>query len=294
MNADRFDKLLHLGQRIPQHAVSRLAGKLARIEWAPLKNFLIKRFIQFYHVNMAEAAVSDPARYRHFNAFFTRPLANGARPVANDDHILISPADGEISQFGTVEGEQLIQAKGKFFTLKALLGHGDASTAPEPRYHPDFSALFKYGKFATIYLSPRDYHRVHMPIKGCLKSTVYIPGKLFSVNMRTTRLEEQLFARNERLVCFFETEVGTMALILVGAMIVGSMSTVWSGVVPPQDKVVYNSFKPGQVVLEKGDEMGRFQLGSTVILLFPQHCIHFDPALQLNAKIRMGEALAYR
>lgn len=294
MNSDRFDKLLHLGQGLPQHRLSRFAGKLAHNEFVPLKNFLIKQFIRFYRVNMTEAAVSDPTRYRSFNAFFTRPLANGARPIAENNNTLVSPADGQVSQFGNIEEDRLIQAKGKLFTLKALLGHGDASTAPEPRYHPDFSALFKNGKFATIYLSPRDYHRVHMPIKGSLTSTIYIPGKLFSVNMRTTRLEEQLLARNERLLCFFDTEIGPIALILVGAMIVGSMSTVWGGVVPPQNKVIYTTYKPGQIVLEKGDEMGRFQLGSTVIALFPQHSIHFEPTLQLNANIRMGEALAYR
>lgn len=294
LNSDKIDKLLHLGQSIPHHPISRAIGKLASNEFPPLKNLLIKRFIHAYKVNMAEAAITDPTRYRNFNAFFTRPLAVGARPIARGEDTLVSPADGQLSQFGNIDGGQLIQAKGKFFTVKALLGHGDANTAPLPRFHPDYSAHFKNGKFATVYLSPSDYHRVHMPLKGRLTDTVYIPGKLFSVNMRTTRMEEQLFARNERLVCYFDTEIGKIALILVGAMIVASMATVWGGVIPPQSTVVHTTYKPGTVELNKGDEMGRFQLGSTVILLFPAQSIRFDPGMQLDKKIRMGEALAYR
>lgn len=293
MNSDKIDKLLHLGQSIPHHPVSRAIGKLAANEFPPLKNLLINSFIKAYKVNMAEAAIPDPTRYRNFNAFFTRPLAIGARPIVHSEDTLVSPADGQVSQFGNIDNGQLIQAKGKVFTVKALLGHGDANTAPLPRFHPDYSAHFKRGKFATIYLSPRDYHRVHMPLKGQLTDTVYIPGKLFSVNMRTTRMEEQLFARNERLVCYFDTEIGKMALILVGAMIVASMATAWGGVISPQSTVVHTRYKPGAVELNKGDEMGRFQLGSTVILLFPAQSVRFDPSMQLDAKIKMGEALAY-
>ena len=290
MNPDKLDELLHLGQRIPHHPVSRLAGKIAESHFPPLKNLLIKGFINAYNVNMAEAVTSNPKRYSSFNSFFTRPLAPGARPIAANESALISPADGQLSQFGNINNDRLIQAKGKNFSLAALLGHTTQTGETVSTALPNYCSHFQNGKFATIYLSPSDYHRVHMPLDGKLTDMVYIPGKLFSVNARTARLEHELFARNERVVCFFDTKIGKVAVILVGAMIVASMATVWSGILPPEDEVTHTAYQPGQVTLKKGDEMGHFQLGSTVIMLLPQHRFAFEASLELGQKLRMGEA----
>ena len=291
MNPDKLDELLHLGQRIPHHPISRLAGKIAESRFPPLKNLLIQGFISAYNVNMAEAVASNPKRYSSFNSFFTRPLAPDARPIAANESTLISPADGQLSQFGNINNDRLIQAKGKDFSLAALLGHTTQTGETASIALPDYCSHFQNGKFATVYLSPSDYHRVHMPLDGKLTDMVYIPGKLFSVNERTARLEHELFARNERVVCFFDTKIGKVAVILVGAMVVASMATVWSGVLPPKDEVTHTSYQPGQVTLKKGNEMGRFQLGSTVIMLLPQHRFAFEASLELGQKLRMGEAV---
>lgn len=288
MNQDKLDRLLHLGQRIPHHPVSRLAGFLANSRFPLIKEPLIRGFIKAYAVNMKEAAVVNPSLYSSFNSFFTRPLAQGARPIDKGNNTVVSPADGQLSQFGNIDGDQLIQAKGKHFTVAALLGHNNES---DNSLLPNYCDHFCNGKFSTIYLSPKDYHRVHMPLAGSLSDMTYIPGKLFSVNARTARLEHKLFARNERVVCYFDTEIGKVAIILVGAMIVASMATVWSGVLPPRENIDHTAYAAQAVKLKKGAEMGRFQLGSTVILLLPQNTMSFASSLQLNQKLRMGESI---
>ena len=265
---------------VPQHWLSRLTGWLADVRnpiW--LKNFVIEQFVKQYEVNMAEAEQPDPTAYANFNDFFTRPLKADARPMADAD--IVCPADGAISQLGAIEEGRIFQAKGQYFSTRELLG-GDEERA----------ALFQDGQFATIYLSPRDYHRVHMPLAGRLTATSYIPGKLFSVNGVTAENVERLFARNERLVCYFDTELGPMAMILVGAMVVAGIETVWSGQEAPVTKdpvrVDYQKL-PEPVSLAKGEEMGRFKLGSTVILLFPKGSMAWDEQYVAGTATRLGE-----
>lgn len=278
-----MDKLFILFQHIvPQHLLSRLTGWLADVRHpAWLKNFVIEQFVRHFDVNMAEAEQPDPTAYANFNEFFTRPLRSGARPLA--DAAIVCPADGAISQLGAIESGRIFQAKGQYFSTRELLG-GDEARA----------AVFQDGQFATIYLSPRDYHRVHMPIAGRLTATSYIPGKLFSVNAVTAQNVERLFARNERLVCHFETDLGPMAMILVGAMVVAGIETVWSGQEAPPTKgpvaVDYQNL-PEPVSLAKGEEMGRFMLGSTVILLFPKGSMSWDEQYVAGAATRLGELL---
>ncbi len=279
-----MDKLFIFLQHIlPQHLVSRCAGWLADLQQpAWLKNWLIHIFVRHFRVDMAEAANPDPTSYASFNAFFTRPLREDARSLAEAD--IVCPADGAVSQLGAVQGGRIFQAKGQSFSAWELLG-GDSKRA----------ALFANGSFATIYLSPRDYHRVHMPVAGRLTATCYIPGKLFSVNRVTAENVPRLFARNERLVCYFDTAAGPMAMILVGAMVVASIETVWSGqVAPPTSKPVFNDHVavPRTIELAQGEEMGRFKLGSTVILLFGQDAVEFDAAYTAGTITRLGEALA--
>lgn len=268
---------------IPQHLLSRLVGKLAdcRIGW--IKNTLIKNFARRYQVNMAEARVEDLTAYASFNDFFTRELKPDAREITADPLQLASPADGAISELGLLQHGQLLQAKGINYSLTRLLG-GDVERAKP----------FMGGSFATIYLSPKDYHRVHMPLEGRLLETIYVPGDLFSVNQATADHIPSLFARNERLVAFFETPAGPMALILVGAMIVAGIETVWDGqVAPPVRQVKIRDFSdPQPVVLEKGEEMGRFKLGSTAILVFGPEAVQWREDLQNGTPVRLGEALA--
>ncbi|CAA0090659.1 Phosphatidylserine decarboxylase proenzyme [Halioglobus japonicus] len=278
-----MDKFFILFQNIvPQHLLSRCTGFLAGLrhpEW--LKNWLIKQFIRQYDVDMSQAAEPDYTRYDCFNDFFTRPLRDDARPL--DDADILCPADGAISQLGDIANGLLFQAKGRFFAAEDLLG-GDAVRA----------AQFQGGKFATIYLSPKDYHRVHMPVAGRLTGTCYIPGQLFSVNGTTAENVDRLFARNERLVCYFDTASGPMAMVLVGAMVVAGIETVWSGqVAPPPKKPVSVDYLtlPEPVELAQGDEMGRFMLGSTVILLFPEGAMDFDERYLAGASTVMGERL---
>ena len=278
-----MDKIFIFLQHIlPQHLLSRTVGWLARVQHpAWLKNWLIHLFIRRYCVNMAEAAEPDATRYPCFNAFFTRALREGARPLAAAD--VLCPADGAISQLGDIEGGRIFQAKGQSFSAWELLG-GDTERAP----------LFDGGRFATIYLSPRDYHRVHMPLAGRLTATRYVPGELFSVNGVTAENVPRLFARNERLVCHFDTEAGPMAMVLVGAMIVAGIETVWAGqVAPPPDRPVAVDYLnlPEPVSLEKGAEMGRFMLGSTVILLFPRDAVVWDEAYAAGVSTRLGDRL---
>jgi len=281
-----MDKIFILFQYIvPQHLLSRCTGALAELRHpVRLKNWVIRQFIQFFHVDMTEAAEPEYARYACFNDFFTRPLRDGARPLAAAD--ILCPADGAISQLGEISNGLLFQAKGRYFSAEELLG-GDAARA----------AQFNGGQFATIYLSPKDYHRVHMPVAGRLTATCYIPGQLFSVNGVTADNVDRLFARNERLVCYFETGFGPMVVILVGAMVVAGIETVWSGRVapPPKRPVTVDYVKlPGSVELAQGDEMGRFMLGSTVILLFPAGVMAFDERYRAGTLTRMGEMLGSR
>ena len=277
------DRLAVLPQYlIPKQALTVLAGKLAGAQAGGLTTAVIRWFVGRYGVNMAEAANPDIASYASFNEFFTRPLKADARPLAEAD--FLCPVDGAISQFGSIERDQIFQAKGHQYSTTALVG-GDRELA----------ARFENGHFATLYLSPRDYHRIHMPCDGRLTRMIYVPGALFSVNPTTARGVPGLFARNERVVCVFESAHGPFVLTLVGATIVGSMATVWHGVVnPPRPGVVREWRYDGEtaVNLKKGEEMGRFLLGSTVVMLFPKQTMRFNPEWSPARAIRMGEAMA--
>ncbi len=266
---------------IPKQAITLLAGRIARARAGGLTTRLIAWFVQRYRVNMAEAANPDIASYASFNDFFTRALKNGARPLAQAD--LICPVDGAISQFGRIDGQQIFQAKGHHYSSTALVG-GDAALA----------AQFDNGHFATLYLSPRDYHRIHMPCAARLTRMIYVPGDLFSVNPATARGVPGLFARNERVVCVFDGESGPFVLILVGATIVGSMATTWHGAVnaPRPGRVTEWRYDNERIEFKQGDEMGRFLLGSTVVMLFPQGPFKFNPAWQPGGAIRLGEVMA--
>lgn len=270
-------------QLVPQHLLSRLIGYLASCQWPWLKNFLINRFIDHFNVNMAEAKQQKAEDFSCFNDFFTRELKDGARPIAGAEQTLVSPADGAISQLGSIQKGRIFQAKGQDFSLVELLGGSQERAEP-----------FQDGEFATIYLSPKDYHRVHMPATGTLREMVYVPGDLFSVNQTTAENVPQLFARNERVVATFDTENGPMAMVLVGAMIVAAVETVWHGqVAPPTRQLKVTEYgKPVDVTLEKGAEMGRFLLGSTVILCYPKDTMTWDTQLQAGTPLKMGEALA--
>ncbi|WP_087506869.1 archaetidylserine decarboxylase [Neiella marina] len=270
----------------PQHGLSRLLGRLAAAQAGTITTRTIQWFIKRYQVNMDEAANPDPGSYDSFNDFFTRALKPGARPIDDAENTLVHPADGAVSQCGPINNGQIFQAKGHDYSATALLG-GDGQLAEQ----------FNQGSFATIYLSPTDYHRVHMPVDGVLRRMIYVPGKLFSVNPLTAQNVPGLFARNERVVCIFDTPVGPMAQILVGATIVASMETVWAGTItPPAGKQVfswqYPAEGPTSVRLSKGDEMGRFKLGSTVIMLFGQDAVSFTDSMEAEAVTRMGEPMA--
>ncbi|MDP5239296.1 archaetidylserine decarboxylase [Uliginosibacterium sp. 31-16] len=265
---------------LPKQALTELAGRFASAQLGGLTTRVIRWFVGRYQVNMAEAANPDIASYASFNDFFTRALKPGARPLAAAD--LVCPVDGAISQFGKIERDQIFQAKGHRYSTTALVG-GDAALA----------AQFQDGDFATLYLSPRDYHRIHMPCDGRLTRMIHVPGELFSVNPTTARGVPGLFARNERVVCVFESAQGPFVLVLVGATIVGSMATVWHGQVnPPRSKEVREwRYEGQQIDLKQGDEMGRFLLGSTVVMLFPKATRDFNPAWQPGGALRMGEAM---
>lgn len=266
---------------LPKLALTRVFGSFAGCKAGGLTQWVIRNFIAKYRVNMSEAADSDPAAYATFNEFFTRALKPGVRPVGPAR--LVCPVDGAISQFGALEHNRLIQAKGQQYTTTALLG-GDAVLAER----------FDHGHFATIYLSPRDYHRIHMPCDGRLVQMIYVPGSLFSVNPATARGVPGLFARNERVVCLFEGPDGPFVMVLVGATIVGSMETVWHGMVnPPRTGDVRRwDYKSQNILLKKGEEMGRFLLGSTVVMLFPQGPLAFNAEWDLAHAVQMGEKMA--
>jgi phosphatidylserine decarboxylase len=265
---------------LPKKLLTALAGSLAGAEGGALTTAVIRWFVRRYQVNMTEAAEPDVAQYASFNAFFVRALQPNARPLAEADYV--SPVDGAISQLGAIELDQIFQAKNHRYSSRALVG-GDAALA----------AQFDNGSFATLYLSPRDYHRIHMPCDGVLRRMIYVPGDLFSVNPTTARGVPGLFARNERVVCVFDTARGPMVLVLVGATIVGSMATVWHGVVnPPRPSSVTQwDYASGEVMLQQGQEMGRFLLGSTVVMLFPKDTIKFGSGWTAGQPIRMGQAM---
>lgn len=279
MNGRLFIIMQHL---LPQHLISRLVGCLANSQHRFIKDTFISWFVRRYQVDMSEAQCSDPLQFKTFNDFFTRALKAGARPIAEGDAV-VCPADGAINQSGPIHQGRLLQAKDRSFSLVDLLG-GDARRA-EP---------FQDGCFTTVYLSPRDYHRVHMPVTGTLKKMIYIPGKLFSVNQTTSDNVQGLFARNERAVCLFETEAGPMALVLVGAMIVAGVDTVWAGHVCPAGRgcteVDYSDKNP-PIHIMKGEEVGRFRLGSTVVAVFGPGMVSQVPELQPGTKVRMGQAI---
>lgn len=276
------DRLAVLSQYLlPKQALTSLAGKLANARLGALTTRFIRWFVARYQVNMTEAANPDIAGYASFNEFFTRALRENARPLAQAD--LLCPVDGTVSQFGPIQAGQIFQAKGHAYSATALVGGDDA-----------LAAHFHNGSFANIYLSPRDYHRIHMPCDGRLTRMIYVPGELFSVNPVTARGVPGLFARNERVVCVFESEHGPFVLTLVGATIVGSMATSWHGIVnPPRSKEVREwHYQDQNIVLKKGQEMGRFLLGSTVVLLFPKNTLEFNSAWIPEHPVRMGQMMA--
>ena len=269
---------------MPKQAMTNFAGRVAGAKGGAMTTSLIRWFVGKYGVNMDEAANPDIASYPSFNEFFTRELRDGVRPLAQADYVC--PVDGAISQFGDIDDHQIFQAKGHKFTTAELVG-GDQTLA----------AHFQHGHFANLYLSPKDYHRIHMPCDGRLTRMIYVPGKLFSVNPTTARGVPGLFARNERVVCVFENdEFGPFVMTLVGATIVGSMATVWHGVVNPprMPRICEWNYEPGQVSLKKGEEMGRFLLGSTVVMLFQRGAIGFNDAWAPERGVRLGEVMGNR
>ncbi len=264
---------------LPQHGLSRLVLAATRVRTPWFKNWTIRGFLKLYRVAMNEAAETDPYRYGSFNEFFTRALREGARPIARDERAIVSPADGCISEAGSIDGDRLLQAKGRHYRLAELL-------AAQP-----WASRFEGGSFATIYLAPFNYHRVHMPLRGELKDTVYVPGRLFSVNNATAQHIPQLFARNERILTLFDTAYGQMALVMVGALNVGSMATVWAGDITPAARRVITRLPADPTTLEKGAELGRFNMGSTVILLFEPNRAHWHPHLRAGREVRLGQFL---
>jgi len=268
---------------LPQQWLSRLVGRLADSDVPWVKNTFINWFRQRYQIDMSEAAEPEPTAYPSFNAFFTRALRADARPIDSAPDSVVSPADGVVSQAGAIEAGRIVQAKGQTYSALELLG-GD----------PVLAERFHHGVFATIYLAPRDYHRVHMPIAGTLRQMTYVPGELFSVNKVTADNVPRLFARNERLVCLFDTACGPMAVVLVGAMIVAGIETVWAGqVAPPPRRITTLRYDlPSTPIhLDKGAELGRFKLGSTVVLLFGAEAVNWHAELVADHALRMGTAI---
>ena len=260
---------------LPQHLLSRLMFRFARIQSPWIKNSFTSWFVSKYKVNLNEALLEDIDEYKHFNDFFTRALKDGSRPIS--DSQLVSPVDGVVSQYGSIKDSLIVQAKGKKYSVEALLAENSKNDL--------------YTSFVTIYLSPKDYHRIHMPLDGSLKSMKYIPGNLFSVNQRTVDDIDQVFARNERLVCYFDSEYGEIALVMVGAIFVGSMETSWEGqITPPYNKSVKTfEYDSRQIKLSKGEELGRFNMGSTVILLLPNNVSKMN--FEFNKTLKMGQSL---
>ena len=261
---------------LPQHLLSRLMFRFARIQIPWIKNRFTSWFVSNYKVNLNEAQLEDIEEYKHFNDFFTRALKDGSRPIS--DSKVVSPVDGVVSQFGSIKEALIVQAKGKKYSVEALLAENSKNDL--------------YTSFVTIYLSPKDYHRIHMPLDGSLKTMKYIPGNLFSVNQRTVNNIDQVFARNERLVCYFDSEYGEIALVMVGAIFVGSMETSWEGqITPPYSKSIKTyDYDSRQIELSKGEELGRFNMGSTVILLMPKGAPKLN--LQVWQVLNMGQSIS--
>lgn len=278
--ASRLKKQLFIqAQRVvPQHQLSRVVGKLAASEHPMIKNTVIQAFKAQYGIDMSIAEQSNALKFKSFNEFFTRSLKQGVRQIDADPHSIVSPADGAISQLGKIEDGDIFQAKGQSFSVEKLIAD------------PQLAEPFKNGHFATVYLSPKDYHRVHMPFAGTLTETLYVPGELFSVNQTTAENIPGLFARNERMVCLFDTELGRMAVVLVGAMIVAGIETVATGKVKPTGHLELNQHN---LFLEKGAELGRFYLGSTAVILFEKDKMQWDAMFKANSVVVMGEALGY-
>jgi phosphatidylserine decarboxylase len=264
---------------LPQHALSRLILAATRVRVTWFKNLLTRGFLGLYAVDLTQAAEPDPYRYASFNAFFTRALAPAARPIDAAGDSIVSPVDGRVSQIGLIENDSLLQAKGRHYLLGDLLAGAD------------WASEFVGGRFATIYLAPTDYHRIHMPVAGSLQETLYVPGRLFSVNAVTAENVPNLFARNERVVTLFRGSHGRFAVVLVGALNVGSMATVWAGDITPRRPRRVTRLPPVRVDLAKGAELGRFNMGSTVILLFAPGHAEWAPGLQCGARLRVGQAI---
>ena len=274
--------MIRLCKDSPEYILSRIVGWLADRRCGLLTRWAIKFFVRYYRVDMKEAEHPNIHYYPSFNAFFTRYLKTSLRPLAADSNAIISPVDGIISEMGKLTGDQIIQAKNHFYTVVDLLG-GDENHTP----------LFQDGYFFTTYLAPRNYHRIHTPIDGQLKAMIHIPGRLFSVNPIAVRTVPQLFARNERVVCLFETKAGPMAVVMVGAMLVGSISTVWHGTVTPptQNSISVWKYAEEKITLARGEELGHFKMGSTVILLFPNHSIVWETRCQTGDTLCYGEKI---
>jgi phosphatidylserine decarboxylase len=264
---------------LPQHALSRLVLAVTRVRKPWFKNLLTRGFLRLFSVDMSEAVETDPYRYGSFNEFFTRALRAEARPIDADPESIASPVDGMVSECGVIEQNRLLQAKGRHYTLDELL-------AQQP-----WARSFEGGSFATIYLAPFNYHRVHMAVRGTLRDTVYVPGRLFSVNAATARHVPRLFARNERVLTLFDTEFGQFALVLVGALNVGSMATVWAGDITPAARRIVTGVPCPAVTLDKGAEVGRFNMGSTVILLFEPKRAHWHPLLRAGSVVQLGRPI---
>lgn len=282
-----LDKIkITLQYLMPKHAISRLVGKLAAAEAGWLTTKLISQFIKSYDINMSEAKLKNAEDFKTFNDFFTRELEEGARTINNDEHTLCYPVDGKISQQGDIVDGQLIQAKGFDYSLTSLLGGSEDTAAP-----------FQGGTFSCIYLAPKDYHRIHMPMAGTLREMIYVPGELFSVNPLTAQNVPNLFSRNERVVTIFDTDQGPFAMVLVGATIVASIETIWAGTItPPAGKDIFKWQYPATGIdaihLAKGDEMGRFKLGSTVVSTFAPDMITFNKEAGPDTVTRLGEHYA--
>ena len=268
---------------LPKKLLSRAVGQLAGRQMGKFTTFLISSFVKYYDVNMKEAKVSDITKYKTFNDFFTRELKKGVRPIVEDKKSLVIPADGTISQLGDIYKDAILQAKGHYYSLEALLGGNPKDALP-----------FESGTFLTVYLSPKDYHRVHMPYTGKLEKMIFVPGELFSVNPLTAENVDNLFAKNERVICFFKNEkIGRFAVVLVGATIVASISTVFAGIVAPKcgREITIYDYQKDNIILEKGAELGRFMLGSTAICVFEKNTINLAKGLQPSTPVKMGTIL---
>ena len=267
---------------LPQHALSRLILAATRVRTPWFKNLLTRGFLWLFSVDMSEAAETDPYRYGSFNEFFTRALRAEARPIDGAPDTIASAVDGIVSECGAIDHDRLLQAKGRQYTLGELL-------AQQP-----WARSFEGGSFATVYLAPFNYHRIHMPVRGTLRDTVYVPGRLFSVNSTTAHYVPRLFARNERVLTLFDTEFGQFALVMVGALNVGSMATEWAGDITPAARRIVTRIPGPAVTLDKGAELGRFNMGSTVILLFEPQQVRWHPLLRAGSVLQLGQAIGYK